>query len=757
MKSISPLKLIDNNKNNDYEKLLTQTNPNINRNKNTRNNNFIKNKKILGKIRKSYSTFTSDINLEKQSKKKLEEENIDQIDMSVGFTDKIDYAKKIKEAKEIEDLQKIYEKWSGERFELLKKTKNYEDYEYEWQKLKTRTNKLFLFDDKKEDNKKYNNFNDEKKIKQGLNNLNKINKSSEKIKTKPIIINFKNQNYLFNKNKNKKNNNEEQIKDELKKMNKSFEEPSNKNVKNLKLKKLFTPKRNVINNLKSQIIKKEKTFKNNINSINKNKLSFEDKIKSIKEETSETNDETISDKIKAKVKAKSKAKSNNISSNIIEEKIGTEEKNDEKIDEKKVIDIQIKNPSDEDEKYRKKFKIRTAKRRMIITNKKNENVELKDIVKKAYLFSDKTNVKENLVEKLECALDLNKYIQNEIKINKDKNLLLPGEAVYFVENVLIRFLGYFGSELTLRKIKAYIEKVPTKPILRDITFKILCSGLAFQKIYKLVVLNEENRQKYEKNNKTYLDFLKNIKTKIANKCKISEDDIYYFGFNLENFEVFLLIYNKKIDGLEDFLSGYDLKVTSSTLLSNIILSPNVFDIKFSKNEKEWPKKNLMRGGKKYYPPYGWYGLGLKIKSKNGKKNNNSNVWLGKDNCAGEWCVAYHGVGKGNVFNKVLNIINGDLKTEEGKLFRNEKNIEETKNKYPYCGDGVYLSPNVEDAATFSDKTNLGYFNVKFQFAFMTRVNPNKIRSSGRFPVAWVLNGNSDEIRPYRLLIKLSSI
>ena len=168
-------------------------------------------------------------------------------------------------------------------------------------------------------------------------------------------------------------------------------------------------------------------------------------------------------------------------------------------------------------------------------------------------------------------------------------------------------------------------------------------------------------------------------------------------------------------------------------------------------------KTKMNGGKKYNPPYGWYGLALKIKNQNVKKYNSNNSWLGKDNTEGEWCVAYHGVGKGNVFNKVLNIINGDLKTEEGKLFRNEKNVEVTKDKYPYCGEGVYLSPNVEDAATFSDKTHLGFFNLKFQFAFMTRVNPKKIRAIDRFPVTWILNGNSDEIRPYRLLIKISSL
>ena len=73
--------------------------------------------------------------------------------MNLRFTEKIDYAKKIKEAKEIEDLRKIYEKWSGERLELLKKYTNLDD-DYYWQKLKSKTKQIFVFDNKKDENKK---------------------------------------------------------------------------------------------------------------------------------------------------------------------------------------------------------------------------------------------------------------------------------------------------------------------------------------------------------------------------------------------------------------------------------------------------------------------------------------------------------------------------------------------------------------------------------------------------------------------------
>ena len=723
MKSLSISKNIDNNYSN--EESSTKTN----------NENFDKNQKILAKIKKSYSTLTTDINLDKKANKKYaEDEDLDKSEMNLRFTEKIDYAKKIREAKEIEDLRKIYEKWSGERLELLKKYRNLDD-DYYWQKLKSKTKQIFVFDNKKDENKKNNKLlEDEKKIKQGLLGLNNNNLSLDKPKPKPIIINFKNQNYLFNKNKNNDNNklnNEKKIKDQLKKLNKSFEDSSrNKKINNLKLKKLFSSKKDLFEfEKKDNSLLKENQIKKVINNMNNQKKVFvEHKIKLLKKLNTETNDESLK-----------KTK-----------KLGLSSK---KIKELKITDMQIKNSSDEDEKYKKKLRLKTTKKRIVI-NKRDEKVDLKNIIKKAALFSDKNNLNENLIEKLECALDVDKYIQNEIKNNKDNNLLLPSQAVYYVEHILIRFLGYFGSELTLKNYKTYIEKNPTKPILRDITFKIVSSGLAAQNIYKLVVTNEENQKKYEKNNGEYLDFLRSLKTKISKRYKISEDDIYYFGFNLEKFEVYLLIYNKIIEGLEIFLQNYDLKITASKLLNNIILSPNVFDINFSKNENEWPKRNLKRGGLKYYPPYGWYGIGLKMKNKYGKKNNN--IWLGKENNEGEWCVAYHGVGKGNVFNKVLSIINGNLKIEEGKLFKNEVNVEITKNKYPKCGEGVYLSPNIEDAEIFADKTSLGIYNLKFQFVLMTRVNPNKIRSPGGLPVEWILNGNSDEIRPYRLLIKLSS-
>ena len=47
-----------------------------------------------------------------------------------------------------------------------------------------------------------------------------------------------------------------------------------------------------------------------------------------------------------------------------------------------------------------------------------------------------------------------------------------------------------------------------------------------------------------------------------------------------------------------------------------------------------------RGGKPYDPPKGWIGIGLKVMDEYG-----DNTWIGMKNIPGEWCIAYHGVGR----------------------------------------------------------------------------------------------------------------
>ena len=454
-------------------------------------------------------------------------------------------------------------------------------------------------------------------------------------------------------------------------------------------------------------------------------INEENKHKFIKEEISETNDESVSDKFK------------NIYKNEIK---------------KKVLDINKKSQEDknclnEEDNLNNEI-LKNQKKK----NKINKTVELNDIIKNANIFSNKINLNINLDKKFEYAYALDKYIQNEIKSDKNNNLITPNEAMYYLENNIIRFFGYFGSETSYRNINTFIEKTPTNDTLREISFKILASGLATQKVYKLIIQNEELKGKIDEEDDAYDKYFQDLKIKISNEFNILEDDIYFFSPNYNKYEINLIIYNKTIEGFEEFLKAQNLKYSTSLLLNNIILSPCIFEEHYCKLENEWTtKRNSIRGGKKYFPPHGWYGISLKTLNKYNRK---SSVWLGKQNINGEWPVAYHAIGNGNVFDKILDILNGNLKNEETKIYKNYNNTENTKNKYPYCGEGIYCCPEINDVEKLADKTSFGFYNTKFQFVLMVRVNPNKIRSPNCLPVCWILSGNEEEIRPYRLLFKI---
>ena len=357
----------------------------------------------------------------------------------------------------------------------------------------------------------------------------------------------------------------------------------------------------------------------------------------------------------------------------------------------------------------------------------------KSITKQAHLFFDgKLN---NIYQKLAFANEVSNYIKeniNDMENNSINDLISPQKAI-IDQNYIIRFLGYLGDELSEYRIKTYIETKTSNEFLRDITFKLILSGLATQRIYKIVINSNKNITVYN-------------------------SEVYFFNFDNTNFEVYMVIYNKRLNGVEDILeSSFDIKVIRRNLVDYIILSPDMFMIQYCKNVNEWPKDNdkLFRGGERYHPPRGWIGLALKLKNKFGYNSE----WLGNTGRNDkEWCVAFHGIrkGKGDVFKKVLNILNGNLMQGPKQCFSGYPNRRShTVAKYKNIGEGVYLTPDIEKAEAYADKITLGRSKKDFQFAIMARVNPKKIRDPGLLPINWVLNGSNDEIRPYRLLVKIS--
>ena len=76
------------------------------------------------------------------------------------------------------------------------------------------------------------------------------------------------------------------------------------------------------------------------------------------------------------------------------------------------------------------------------------------------------------------------------------------------------------------------------------------------------------------------------------------------------------------------------------------------------------------GGKPYYPPLGWIGIGLNVLDKYDNGNNN---WIEMINSSDEWCVAYHGVGRYKSSDEVKYItekmINTEFKASKPKLMK----------------------------------------------------------------------------------------
>ena len=109
-----------------------------------------------------------------------------------------------------------------------------------------------------------------------------------------------------------------------------------------------------------------------------------------------------------------------------------------------------------------------------------------------------------------------------------------------------------------------------------------------------------------------------------------------------------------------------------------------------------------------------------------------------------------------------NVYTGGFKPGGGQACQNHKNINSRYKPDPNdpnndhsktVGIGVYCSPdpNVMDSYAKYSSTNIK--GKTYKMGFMMRVKPDKIRISGNKKNFWVLNGTTDEMRPYRIMIK----
>ena len=223
-------------------------------------------------------------------------------------------------------------------------------------------------------------------------------------------------------------------------------------------------------------------------------------------------------------------------------------------------------------------------------------------------------------------------------------------------------------------------------------------------------------------------------------------------FNNENID--MNKFKEKFKNENDFKELINLKqIQKELIIKGCDLNLNNLDNKGHKKFK-W-SKGEKRGGFDYIPPpKGWKGFGINVLN---KYDNGNNDWLSKDGNKNEWAIAYHGIGikMGTKFTleKVTNcILKEGFKAGHGQAYAEDEDERHPGNK---VGVGVYCSPDplVMEVYAKDAETTTSVNNKKFIMGFMIRVKPDKIRYSKDRREYWVLNGSTDEMRPYRILVK----
>ena len=359
----------------------------------------------------------------------------------------------------------------------------------------------------------------------------------------------------------------------------------------------------------------------------------------------------------------------------------------------------------------------------------------------------KLNDNENIEQKLEIINEVGKYFKEEITYDKEnrKNNIISIDKALINSDPLIKFVGILAEEFKNNGINSIIEKNTSDLNFVDNVFQLLLSKLSIEMKYEIKIKNIKLIEKFKKDISKYFPFLESLKYQINTIFNVNSNDIYFINNDIENFEITLVILNRRDVELTNLYKN-DITIKKKNLLESVKFYLDFFENKYNRLNNNWERNNLIRGGEKYNPPYLWKGYALRVLN---KFDNGDNSWLGNEGKENEWAIAYHGIGKGNEFRKLLNIIKNNLKSGPGQLYKNFPNIRDKNNNQ--IGIGVYLAPDLSEAENYSKETVVG--SVKVKFIVMCRVNPKKIREPGRYPVNWIVDDNYDCLRPYRILVK----
>lgn len=396
--------------------------------------------------------------------------------------------------------------------------------------------------------------------------------------------------------------------------------------------------------------------------------------------------------------------------------------------------------------------LKKEKIKIIEINRSNNNLKI-DYIKRKFEYPYITNYNDadSLTEFLKKITqntpnpneesNLNKNINNSFHISEmkkelilsvkqifeDKKINLYKESMNIIENEFYSD-DDFVNECNVNKTEAEYDLIKNNffYVINSIPFKTIpCFDT---KKSKEILIKQVKSQLNIQNDNIF----------------ISSNNISYFIDNIlrtNNFFEYSLDNIRNIYPNLNFL--YEIKMIVDNFFSNIFDTRNYLDYK---GNFILPNKslNLFRGSEKYDPPYGWFGIGLKVL---GKYENDD--WLNKKDRSSSWAIAYHGVGRISTLDEINNMIKDivceGLKPGPSQIkchFNDKRHIGKK------IGTGVYLTPSINLAEEYSGI--IPFNNKKYNIVIMAKVMINKIKEPEDINY-WILN--KEYIRPYRILLK----
>ena len=422
------------------------------------------------------------------------------------------------------------------------------------------------------------------------------------------------------------------------------------------------------------------------------------------------------------------------------------------------------------------------KKQLIIVQKEKRDKLFKQSIKKLKEIRNKKDEwfrKEDIKDTLESMCIIGSIIEEKIIEEKKENpeKFIPIEEAIEQDNKQdsIFCFGLLAKNLEDHGIMTVIQKEEDKTEeekeLSTCTLDFICNGMINKKKYDLHFdFGEERNEQLLLNEYEQNKFKESLKDIISQKYGICKEKLILADPKRGSFQISLFQTDEfnslSLEELKnDPKFGKELRglkeIQQSLIVNACKLSKSLLDAKGNRNSG-WGVGEK-RGGYPYRPPIGWIGFGLNVR---GKYDNGSDEWLNYDGNKNEWAVAYHGVGVGGkaktVADSIRLIIKGDgAKNNDEKIFLlpgrrqqhefcNNANVKNSGD--PKVGVGVYCSPNPKVMDSYAKSYN-GY-----KMALMLRVKPQRIRNCNCFceyekGEYWVLNGKSDEMRPYRILVK----